>query len=93
MEFTYMRPTKCYYGENEDYYDYEEEVVSVSNGEVLDALAEILVSENESKELSVEERRVCEGITKKLIKDMEIQLELEEQYRDELKEYFEGYRE
>jgi hypothetical protein len=88
-----MRPTKCYYGENEDYYDYEEEVVSVSNSEVLDALAEILVSENESKELSVEERKVCEGITRKLIKDMEIQLELEEQYRDELKEYFEGYRE
>jgi hypothetical protein len=88
-----MRPTKCYYGENEDYYDYEEEIISVSNSEVLDALAEILVSENESKELSVEERRVCEGITRKLIKDMEIQLELEEQYRDELKEYFEGYRE
>ena len=93
MEFTYQVPTKCYRGEYDNYYDYKERVVVISADEVLDALAEIIVDEVKNKAMSLEEEQVCIAITKKLIREMEIQSELEDKYRDELKEYFEGYRE
>ena len=79
MTFTYSRMTR--HGE----YDFE---YSPERLDVMFALAEILVDESKKEPLSDKEYKVALAVTKKMIDDLDLQSELEEMYRDELKEYF-----
>jgi hypothetical protein len=89
MEITYRVPTRSFYSSSidESITDYEEQCVVISDDEVVEELAKILI-DRQDKELTPQERNVAIEIVRDIINEENLRPKLEEYYRDELKEIF-----
>lgn len=89
MEITYRVPGKVYYSRDidENITEYEEQCVVISDDEVVEELAKILI-DRQDKELALQERNIAIEIVCDIINEENLRPKLEEYYRDELKEIF-----
>ena len=89
MEITYRVPGKTYYSRDidESITEYEEQCLVISDDEVVEELAKILI-DRQDKELAPQERNVAIEIVRDIINEENLRPKLEEYYRDELKQIF-----
>lgn len=90
MTFTYERTIATYFSKKHDEYfdDSYEFDFHAEPSDVLDAIVDILIDEANGGELSKEERKLMQKITRSIIVENDLQTELEDKYYDELKEHF-----
>ena len=91
MEFSYNIPTRAYYSvqSDETFYDEREITYEVGYDELLDALADILVTNTNTRDLTNAEYQLAMKITKKIIEGEDLFDSLCDEYHDELKDWFE----
>ena len=91
MELIYNVPTKAYYSvrADETFYDEREIHYEPEYDELLDALADILVSNTNTRDLTNAEYKLAIKIAKKIIEGEDLFDSLCDEYHDELKEWFE----
>lgn len=91
MELTYTRETKAYYLEETDEIEYDgyEYTFEPEDKKVLDVLCELVINDTKGGyELDGEERKLTKKIVRRMIEDFDLQEQLQEEYYEDLKEYF-----
>ena len=91
MEFSYNIPTTAYYSAETDetFFDEREVTIDIEKEDVLDALADILVTNTNTRDLTSAEYKLAKKITKKIIEGEDLFDSLCDEYHDELKDWFE----